>query len=257
MGKRWRWLGNSKLGLTVGPVLAAWLLRAWTATIRREDIGREHAEGCLARGERVILAFWHGRLLLMPFLYPGHPAVILISQHRDGEYISRIAERFGFTVIRGSATRGAARAFRQLLQTLRDGLHVVITPDGPRGPRQRVKSGVIELARLSGMPILPVAIGAWPRRLLRSWDQFLVPCPFGRAVYMWGEPLYVPAEADKASVERYQVRLAERLDALGAEADARAFARGKAFGRSGSRPFKRSGINPTADQPNRRRPSED
>lgn len=125
-------------------------------------------------------------------------------------------------MVRGSATRGGARAFRQLIHALRDGSNAVITPDGPKGPRQRAKSGVIELARLSGMPILPVAFGAWPRTILKSWDQFLVPHPFGRGVYVWGEPIYVPGNADKAALEKFQSLLAERLDALVAEADTRA-----------------------------------
>jgi len=110
----------------------------------------------------------------------------------------------------------------QLIRSLREGNNVVITPDGPKGPRQQAKSGVIELARLSGMPLLPVAFGAWPRTIMKSWDRFLLPHPFGRAVFVWGEPIYVPADADTAAVEKLQSVLAERLDALVADADARA-----------------------------------
>ena len=159
---------------------------------------------------------------MMPFGYPGQSATILISHHRDGEYITRIAEWLGFTVVRGSATRGGARAFKQLLQCVKEGSNVAITPDGPKGPRRQVKSGVIELSRLSGMPILPVAFGAWPRTILKSWDEFLVPHPLARVVYVWGEPVYVPEDADKEAVEKLQSLLAERLDALVAEADTRA-----------------------------------
>ena len=222
MGMSWGSPRDWKISLTVGPWIAGRLMRVAMATLRRIDIGRQHPESCWAKGERIIFAFWHGRLLMMPFAYPGTPATILISQHRDGEYITRIAERLGFSVVRGSATRGGARAFRHLIHRLRDGSNVVITPDGPKGPRQRVKSGVIELARLSGMPILPVAFGAWPRAILASWDQFLVPHPFGRGVYVWGEPIYVPGDADEAAVEKFQSLLAERLDGLVAEADMRA-----------------------------------
>lgn len=211
-----------KISLAVVPWVASGLLRAAFATLRRTDVGRHHPEGCWAKGETVIAAFWHGRLLMMPFGYPGTPATILISQHRDGEYISRIARRLGFTVIRGSATRGGAQAFRQLVYTLRGGQHVVITPDGPKGPRHRVKSGVIELSRLSGMPILPISFGAWPRTILKSWDQFLIPHPFGRGVFVWGEPIYVPAELNEADSEKLRDLLAERLDAVTAEADSRA-----------------------------------
>ena len=222
MSARWRSLRDSKLSLTVLPWIAGRLMRAAAATLGRTDFGRHHVESCLVKGERAIVAFWHGRLLMMPFVFPGRSATILISQHRDGEYITRIAEGLGYTVVRGSATRGGARAFKQLLQCLKDGQHVAITPDGPKGPRQHVKSGVIELSRLSGMPILPVAFGAWPRTILKSWDHFLIPHPFARAVYVWGQPMYVPQDADKDAVEKCQSVLAERLDALVVEADTRA-----------------------------------
>ncbi len=219
-GARWLSPRDWKISLAVAPWIASWMLRAGMATLRRRDFGRQHVEACLNRGERVVVAFWHGRLLMMPFGYPGLSVTILISQHRDGEYITRIAECLGFRVVRGSATRGGARAFKQLLQCLRVGGHVVITPDGPKGPGQVAKSGVIELARLSGMPILPVAFGAWPRRILKTWDRFLVPVPFGRGVYAWGEPIYVPADADARAVEKFQSLLADRLDGLVADADA-------------------------------------
>jgi lysophospholipid acyltransferase (LPLAT)-like uncharacterized protein len=222
MSARWGSPRDWTISLTVVPWIASLLMRAGAASLRRTDIGRQHPEACWARGERIIVAFWHGRLLMMPFGYPGQTATILISQHRDGEYITRIAQWLGYTVVRGSATRGGARAFKQLLQCLRESSNLAITPDGPKGPRQQVKSGVIELSRLSGMPILPVAFGACPRTILKSWDQFLVPHPFARAVYVWGEPIYVPGDADKEAVEKLQSVLAERLDALIAEADTRA-----------------------------------
>jgi lysophospholipid acyltransferase (LPLAT)-like uncharacterized protein len=226
---KWRWLSprDWAISLAVAPWLASLLMRAGAASIRRIDVGRHYFDACLARRERAIVAFWHGRLLMMPFAYPGQSASILISRHRDGEYITRIAERLGLHVVRGSATRGGASAFRRLLESLQEGRHVVVTPDGPRGPRRRVKSGVVELSRLSGMPILPVAFGAWPRRLLNSWDQFLSPRPFARGVYVWGEPIYVPTDLTKAEAEKYQSLLAERLDAVTAEADSRAAQQGR------------------------------
>jgi lysophospholipid acyltransferase (LPLAT)-like uncharacterized protein len=225
MKARWRSPRDWRFSLTVGPWLASTLLRTGARTLRRRDVGREHVDTCLARGERIIVAFWHGRLLMMPFVYPGQPATILISQHRDGEYISRIARHLGFLVERGSATRGGARAFRQLVYTLKEGRNVVITPDGPKGPARRVKSGVIELSRLSGMPIVPVGFGAWPRAVLQSWDRFVIPYPFARAVYVWGPPVYIPSALLKADAEMFQNHLAERLDAVTAEADRLALAR--------------------------------
>ena len=114
-----------------------------------------------------------------------------------------------------------------MLQILKAGGHVAITPDGPKGPVRRVKAGVIELSRLSGMPILPVAFGASPAIRLQSWDRFLVPYPFARGVFVWGEPLRVPADPDRSATEAFQSILAARLNALTDEADRLAAAAGR------------------------------
>lgn len=210
---------ESRLALRLVPWLAAGLMRCLYRLLRVTHINQAYPEDCLGRGERIIVAFWHGRLLMMPFLYPDLPRAILISQHRDGEYISRIATILGSHVIRGSATRGGVRAFKQMIRGLKEGLNLVITPDGPKGPRAKVKSGVIELARLTRAPIVPVSFSAARRRFLKSWDAFLVPLPFSRAVYMWGEPIYVDRMATKEEVAKYQELLAERLDLLTMKAD--------------------------------------
>ncbi|MDE2058949.1 MAG: lysophospholipid acyltransferase family protein [candidate division NC10 bacterium] len=205
--------------LRVVPWLAARLMQWLFRLLRVVHVGRAYPERCWARGERIIVAFWHGRLLMMPFVYPGKPGAILISQHRDGEYISRIATLLGFEVIRGSATRGGMRAFKQMIRAIKGRLNLVITPDGPKGPRAKVKSGVIEVARLTGAPIVPVSFSTSRRRFLKSWDAFLLPVPFSRAVYVWGEPMYVPRTATKDEVVKHQEALEERLDLLTMKAD--------------------------------------
>ena len=210
---------DSRLAYAVAPPVGVAVMRLLSRSLRVQHHGREHPEACWAQGERIIVAFWHGQLLMMPFAYPGREWSILISQHRDGEYIARMAALLGFRVVRGSATRGGARAFRELIAGLRADRNVVITPDGPKGPRRQVKSGVVELARLSRMPIVPLAFAAARvRALRRSWDQFFLPSPGSPAVYVWGEPIRVPAGTDRGDLPKYQQRLAEGLDALTAEA---------------------------------------
>ncbi|MEK6660874.1 MAG: lysophospholipid acyltransferase family protein [candidate division NC10 bacterium] len=208
-----------RLVLQVVPRIAARLMIGMYRLLRIVHVNRGSPESCWTRQERIIFAFWHGRLLMMPFAYPGKPLATLISQHRDGEYISRIAVVFGSRVIRGSATRGGVRAFKQMILALKEGFNLVITPDGPRGPRAKVKSGVIELAKLTGAPIVPVTFSAARRRFLKSWDAFLLPLPFSRAVYIWGDPMYVEPMATKEEVAKYQDILAERLDLLTMKAD--------------------------------------
>ncbi|CBE68703.1 MAG: lysophospholipid acyltransferase family protein [Candidatus Methylomirabilis oxygeniifera] len=205
--------------LRIVPWLAARLMQCLFRLLRVVHVGRAYPERCWAKGERIIVVFWHGRLLMMPFVYPGKSGALLISQHRDGEYFSRIATILGFEVIRGSATRGGMRAIKQMIRAIKGGLDLVVTPDGPKGPRAKVKSGVIEVAKLTGAPIVPVSFSAARRRFLQSWDGFLVPVPFSRAVYIWGEPMYVPPTTTKDEITKHQEVLEERLDLLTMKAD--------------------------------------
>ncbi len=165
-------------------------------------------------------AFWHGRLLMMPFAHPKVPWATMISRHPDGEYISRVAERFGIYPVRGSARRGGPAALLGMVRASRKGYHLAITPDGPLGPREKVKPGTIELARVAGTPIIPSAYAASRGRFLRTWDRFLIPYPFGRVVFVVGEPIEVSPDAAAEEIEKTRVLLEERLSHVTALADA-------------------------------------
>src|SRR5438552_8676350 len=115
---------------------------------------------------------------MMPLAYRGSRVKIFISAHRGGELIARILTWFGFGAVRGSTTRGGSQALRQLVRAGRAGADLVVTPDGPRGPRCRAQAGVIELATLTGLPILPITFAASKKKLFGSWDRFEVPMPF-------------------------------------------------------------------------------
>ncbi len=210
---------NSRFTLSAGSLLAALLLRLLARSVRVIFHRRHLVEPFWSRGEAVIYAFWHGRLLMMPFSASRARVAVLISQHRDGEYISRMMERLGLRSIRGSATRGGLKAFKEMIAAVREGSNIAITPDGPKGPARRVKSGVIELARLTGTAIIPLSFGAERRWILKSWDALLIPRPFTRGVFVWGEPLRVDPEADEGEITKMREILAERLDAITREAD--------------------------------------
>jgi hypothetical protein len=156
---------RERLVLAAAPVLGALLIRGLRRLLRLEHRRAEQLRGMVERGERLILAFWHGQLLMMPYSYPGRRISALISEHRDGELIARTLQRLGFGVSRGSTTSGGARALREMVRRVREGWDIAITPDGPRGPRHTVQQGAIELARLTGLPIVPVAFGASKKKL--------------------------------------------------------------------------------------------
>jgi len=205
--------------LAVAPWLAATLIRLLRVTLRLRHVGREPLEELERQGRTYIIAFWHGRLLLMPYCYRRGRMSILISRHRDGELIARTMARFGHQATRGSTTRGGASALREAVRLLRRGWDIGFTPDGPRGPRYRVQAGVIQAARLSGAPIVPVVFSARPARRLSSWDRFLVPFPFARAVFLYGEPFVVPGDSGAAEMEKLRLELEARMRALTEKAD--------------------------------------
>ncbi len=142
--------------------------------------------------------------------------IALISGHRDGRLVSKCAWHYNIGTVMGSTGRSGIVAVRQLIRWARQGHSLVITPDGPRGPRLRVKEGIIDIARLSKLPILPVAIGVSKGRELKSWDRFVVPSLFSRIDIRWGTPLHVArdgqAAGDAARLEQALTRLQRAAD---------------------------------------------
>lgn len=197
----------------VVPPLGSLALRllARTLRIRREE---QTAAPLWTAGTPAIYVAWHSRLLLLPYIYRNRGLRVLISRSEDGEMIARMVRRFGFVPVRGSSSRGGAEGLRGLVQALRAGHSVVVVPDGPRGPSETVKPGVVALARLAGAPVVPLALGAWPAWRTRSWDGFRVPKPFARCVVRFGEAVRVPRESDAAGDESARKEIEAALRAV-------------------------------------------
>lgn len=213
------WSLREKILLPVVPRLYSFVLRLLALTIRREVFSPEVPRRFWDQGQHIIIAFWHQRLLMMPFLPTEGKSGMLISQHRDGEWIARAVKLFGIDSIRGSTTRGGLSALRGMIRFFRAGGNIAITPDGPQGPRHIVQIGIVELARQTGAPIVPVTYGASRKKVFGSWDHFILPLPFCKVVYLWGEPLSVPHDIDKEGMEAKRLLLQERLKEITAEAD--------------------------------------
>lgn len=172
-------------------------------------------------GQAFVLAFWHGRLLMMAYAWRHWRKVkILTSGHRDGQLVGRTMAHFGVDSIVGSSSRGGAAAMVNLVRELRRGFCVGITPDGPRGPRMRASLGVLLVARLAKVPVLPLTFSSSHRWVAGSWDSFTLPLPFGRGVFIWGEPITVPENADDAVLEAKRLELERAITALTDRADA-------------------------------------
>ena len=167
-----------------------------------------------------ILAFWHGRIMMMPYCWRRDKAInMLISQHKDGQFIARTVAHFGIDTVAGSSSKGGSAALRSMLRSLKQGQSVGITPDGPRGPRMRASDGIVHVARLSGVPVIPCGFSAKRRKLLGSWDRFTVAFPFSRGIFVWGEPVRVPSDATPEQLEEARLAIESGLTAVTQAAD--------------------------------------
>ncbi len=159
---------GKRVTLLCVPPLGAFLIRILGKLLSIHTEGHHFVEGLHRQGSNMIIAFWHGRQFMMPLAYRGKEAHILISQHRDGELICRIMEYFGFRSVRGSSTRGGMQALRRLIRLGRSGVDLVMTPDGPKGPRQIAQMGTIHLAKATGLPILPLTFSCTKKNSLEA-----------------------------------------------------------------------------------------
>ncbi len=200
--------------------LVAFYIRLVYRTNRWTTGGGEVPQRLLRDGRSFILAFWHGRLLMIPMAWQRMaPMHMLISAHRDGRIIADAVSHFGVNSIAGSSRRGGSSAMRAMLRRLDAGDCVGITPDGPSGPAMCASAGIVNLARLAGAPIVPITFATSRRRMLRSWDSFHLALPFGRGVFLWGEPIELARDLDESGIERCRLLVEARMNDLVRDAD--------------------------------------
>ncbi len=189
------------------------------STIRVETEGFQ-AVRKLIESRRVIVVFWHSRILLISYLFKGENGVALVSRSEDGEIIARIIERQGHEPVRGSTSKGGLRAMAVLIKKLKEqNRPAVIIPDGPQGPRFKVQPGVITLAKKTGYPVLPISYSAERMKVFASWDRFILPYPFTRCRVIFGNPLTVPEDSDREAEAASRIRLEEEMCRITNRAD--------------------------------------
>ena len=195
------------LNFRLVPFLAAMLMKILTYTLRVKYVDEGPVED-LAGQDRFILAFYHRRLVMMPKAYPfrrrtplgeRRGVAILSSDSKDGERSAATWRWFGIHAVRGTAGHSGAQALVKMIRVVKDGWDLGITVDGPRGPRQRVKAGVLAVSRKTGAWIVPVCVAYEKAWKLRTWDEMLVPRPFSGVVVRYGTPFRVAAESDEES----------------------------------------------------------
>lgn len=199
----------SELRFESAGVLGAGLISGWFFTTRLERIGAEHYLQFREKKQPFMFVLWHGLLLPLVHYHRHEGIVALVSEHDDGEYLTRILERNGFGTARGSSTRGGTKGLKSLLRAARSGHDVGVTPDGPTGPRGVLKPGALAAAQIAGLPVIPIAVKSSAGWRFKSWDGFLVPRPFSKVTVEYLPPRYVPRDATREEL----VAMAEDIGA--------------------------------------------
>ena len=196
--------------VAIGTALIRALASTWRYRLTNDDAYR----AVRARRQPFIFAFWHGHMLPLLWVHRGERVAVVISSHRDGEIVARIAERLGYRTIRGSSSRGAARALLGIVRELETGAEVAVTPDGPRGPARKFAGGALVAAQRVGAPIVGIGVSASRAWRLKSWDRFMIPKPFSRVNVVYTPPTTVTATSTRdaeAEAPRFEALLGEAV----------------------------------------------
>jgi hypothetical protein len=196
-------------------------LKAIGRTYRYEVLGAEIDDSVYKKGEVPIYCTWHQRWFAgITFMPQRHPISIMVSQSQDGDFISEMIMELGWHVARGSSSKGGTKALRELVGCLKRGISVGHIVDGPRGPFGQIKPGLLTLAQISGMPIVPMAISPQSKWTFNSWDRFMIPKPFSRVVVRFDDEVYVPRKLEQEAFEQLRLRIEDRFRFLYETTDA-------------------------------------
>ena len=183
---------RTKLGYSIICWIGAKYIKFVSITNKWSFINKKYVENLWKKNESFILCFWHGRLLMMPLSWNKKKKInFLISSHPDGQLLSKTVEHFNIETIVGSSSKGGSEAVRNIIKSLKSGVSIGMTPDGPRGPRMKINSAIIKIASLTGNKIVPLAYSVKKKIFLNSWDKFLVALPFSKGCFIWGKPIKI------------------------------------------------------------------
>lgn len=204
----------NNLLLRIVPLIIVWLMRLLFSSCR---VVLHNEENCFKAEEKDkmgIASFWHYSIVYILYHMRKYSATAMVSASRDGEYIARLAEKLGFDTVRGSKNNKGVEGLKAMLRAIRKGNSAAIVADGSQGPPRILQPGAILLASRTGAPIIPMAFAVSSYFTINSWDRTIIPKPFSRIDFYYGEPIFVSAKLKPEEIEEYRLLLEERLNEL-------------------------------------------
>ncbi|MDI6785360.1 MAG: lysophospholipid acyltransferase family protein [bacterium] len=193
------------------PYLLSRVIRFINSTIRLKIINEEIYLELKKKNKKLIYTIWHNRLFYIPYYFRNQDIHILVSESRDGNYLSNTLKQLKFYPIEGSSTRGGLKAAVRMIRMLKKGFDGGIAPDGPQGPKYYLKRGVIDIAQKTGHTILPVTYGVSKKWQLSAWDNFIIPFPFAKGVLVYGQPFEVSKDISSDQIEEVRLEIEQEL----------------------------------------------
>lgn len=191
----------------------------WSKSVRLTILGEDKYKALRDEGKAVVFLAWHGRIFIVPYFFRKRNIMPLVSPSEDGEIPAQIMARWGYKILRGSGSHAIIRAWNVMKQELKDGGEVIIIPDGPKGPGRVMKMGGIKLAHETGAYLVPFSFSASRKKVLSSWDLFVIGKPFSRVVAIYGDPITIDPSLDADGLEKERARIEKVLRDLDAQAD--------------------------------------
>lgn len=197
-----------------------WLfVHATGATLKIRAIGEKRVEALRKNGEKLIYVFWHGRHFLLIY-YMGYRGIhVMVSPSRDGLLISAVLRKSGIGIVQGSSDKSPVRALVNAIQRMKSGGDIGFTVDGPKGPFHKVKPGALYLAKKMNACIIPLTFSSRPSFSMRSWDKYMIPAPFSKAVLIFGKPYRLSADSDEKTIQKECINLENILNSMTLRAD--------------------------------------
>lgn len=205
---------KSNLAHKILPYLLAKIIKAIGRTIRLKIINEETYLNLKRDNKKLIYTTWHNRLFFIPYYIRDKDIQILVSESRDGKYLSNTFRHLNFYPIEGSSTRGGFKAAVKMINILKKGFDGGITPDGPQGPKYFLKRGVIDIAQKTGHIILPITYGVSKKWQFTTWDNFIIPFPFSKGVLIYGQPFEVAKDLSAEKIEEERIKVERELQRI-------------------------------------------
>ncbi|MGL1930160.1 MAG: lysophospholipid acyltransferase family protein [Desulfotalea sp.] len=205
---------TEKILKVVIPRLVYWLMMLWFSTLRIKVHGAENRVDSTGEDRRVVAAFWHYSIFLVLYMARKDSVAVMVSSSKDGDYLAKVAELFGYIPVRGSSNRGGLSALKDMLRQVKKGYNAGVVSDGSQGPPLKVQTGTVYLASKTGNPILPIAWSASKYKVIGSWDRTVLPLPFSKVDFFWGDIFKVPQGLGSKEIEEYREKFEVELVGL-------------------------------------------